>query len=146
MERVSKIGWIEIRGQPRTLRHFEHRRLAIHLPSFRGIPGLPRMRRNLAVPPCLVLSFLRKTLHVVPTFAQISPLRIHCFYQSILLLSSPCLDFFFPCNGFSDVGKQLVVDQAMALIFLRETIPNVILVLKHALSQIIRNAGIKCPP
>jgi hypothetical protein len=51
---------------------------------------------TLAAPRCIALSFLRKTLYLMPTFAQISPLRIHCFYQSILLLSSPLLEHKVP--------------------------------------------------
>ena len=64
-----------------------------------------------------------------PVFRQVLPPRIHLLDQEDLFFATPTLDLLFSVDGLLHVLITLVVDQAMALVFLGKAFDRVILVL-----------------
>ena len=78
-----------------------------------------------------------------PVFCQVQPPWIHLLDQEDPFFATPTLDLLFPVYGLLHVLMALVVDQAMALVFLGKAFDRVVFVLMNALVDKAGDAGIK---
>ncbi len=71
------------------------------------------------------------------------PSRVQLLDQANLLLPAPALELLFTANGDLYVLEALIVDQAVALIFLRKAFNGIVLVLMDALLEEARDPNVE---
>src|SRR5258708_24860311 len=70
-----------------------------------------------------------------PSLGQVLPSRIQLLNQTNLLCPAPTLELLFTANRDLHVLEALIVDKAVALIFLRKTLNGIVFVLMNALLE-----------
>jgi len=79
-----------------------------------------------------------------PLLRKIFPPRIARFDQCDLLRPSPTLELFLPGDCPKNVVEAFVVDQSIAMIFLREARNLTTLVLPHPTFETVCDPDVKC--
>jgi len=82
---------------------------------------------------------------VIPSSAQVPPLRILLLNQRNLFLASPSLQLLLTRDRIGHFAERLVIEQTVNIIFGGKSSESVVPVLSYARAQIARDSNVQCP-
>jgi len=76
-------------------------------------------------------------------YAQVLPLGVTLGNEVNLPLTVPVFELLLPCDGFSDTGGNLIVDQLLQVIAFRKAFYKALFVLVYSALQVVGHSNVK---